>query len=86
MPSSASVLTLRLPFELKRKIEKMADKQGVSINQLAMYAFTKEIIEMETSDFFSNYCKNKPKKEILSGFDAVMKKVKKGKPPSWDKI
>jgi FAD synthase len=84
--SNISVLTLRLPFELKHKIELMARKQGVSINQLAMYAFTKEMMEMETADYFTKYWNKKSKKQIFDGFDKVLKKIKKSKSPDWDKI
>ena len=86
MKAKASVLTIRVPKELKHKIEQVADEQGVSINQLALYAFTKEIKELETSTFFLNYTKSKSKNEILNGFDNVMKKVKKEKVPNWDKL
>jgi hypothetical protein len=86
MKTKASVLTLRVPIELKHKIEKMADKQGLSINQLALYAFTKEVKEMETFDYLSKYWKNKNKKLILTDFDEVLSKVKDGSIPSWDKI
>ncbi len=86
MKAKASVLTIRVPRELKHKIERLADEQGVSINQLALYAFTKEIYELETSSYFLNYTKSKSKNEILSGFDEVIKKVKEGSVPNWDKI
>jgi hypothetical protein len=86
MKTKASVLTIRVPKELKHKIEQIADQQGVSINQLALYAFTKEIKEMETSSFFNNYWKSKTKIEIYNEFDGVMKKVGKTKLPAWDKI
>jgi hypothetical protein len=86
MKTKASVLTIRVPKELKHKIEQIADQQGVSINQLALYAFTKEIKEMETSSFFNNYWKSKTKNEIYTDFDGVMKKVAKSKLPAWDKI
>jgi hypothetical protein len=77
---------LRLPFELKHKIERIADEQGISINQLALYAFTKEVSELETSDYFLRYWKNQKKEDILKNFDKVMKKVKKSKIPRWDKL
>ncbi len=86
MSNGTSVLTLRIPFELKHKIELMAEKQGVSINQLAMYAFTKEMMEMETSSYLSKYWNKKSKREILHNFDKVLKKVKKNKVPNWDRI
>jgi hypothetical protein len=86
MKTKASVLTLRIPMELKHKIEKMADKQGLSINQLALYAFTKEVKEMETFDYLSKYWKNKNRKEIFKDFDNVFAKVKDGSVPAWDKF
>ena len=86
MKTKASVITLRVPHELKHKIEKDADEQGISINQLALYAFTKELAELETSEFFRKYQKGQKKEKILSNFDSVMKKVKKRKVPDWDKI
>lgn len=86
MKAKASVLTIRVPKELKHKIEQVADQQGVSINQLALYAFTKEIKEMETSSYFNKYWKSKTRNEIFHEFDNVMKKISKSKLPDWDKI
>ena len=84
MKAKSSVLTIRVPKELKHKIERVADEQGVSINQLALYAFTKEIKELETSSYFNSLLKSKSKKELFDDFDAVMKKVKASKVPKWD--
>jgi predicted HicB family RNase H-like nuclease len=39
--AKASVLTIRVPSDLKHRIEEVADQQGVSINQLAMYMFAR---------------------------------------------
>lgn len=86
MKPKASVITLRVPHELKHKIEKAADEQGISINQLALYAFTKELAELETSEFFRKYLKGQKKEKILNDFDNVMKKVKKRKVPEWDSV
>lgn len=84
MKAKSSVLTIRVPKELKHKIERVADEQGVSINQLALYAFTKEIKELETSSYFNSLLKSKSKKELFDDFDAVMKKVKASTVPKWD--
>ncbi len=86
MKAKSSVLTIRVPRELKHKIERIADEQGVSINQLALYAFTKEIKEMESSSYFNSFLKSKSKKEITEDFDSVMEKVGSQKVPDWDKI
>ena len=86
MKAKSSVLTIRVPKELKHKIERIADEQGVSINQLALYAFTKEIKEMESSSYFHNRLKLKNKKEILDDYDQVIKKIGSSKLPDWDKV
>ncbi|MBN1351474.1 toxin-antitoxin system HicB family antitoxin [candidate division KSB1 bacterium] len=84
--SRASVLTIRIPSDLKHRIELVAEEQGVSINQLAMYMFTKEIGNLEASQTMSKYWKNYPKEKILTDFDNVMEKVKDKPVPDWDKI
>ena len=84
--SKANVLTIRVPSELKNRIAQVAEKQGVSINQLAMYIFTKEIGNIEAGQHMSNLLKGHSKKEILAGFDEVMAKVKKRPVPDWDKM
>jgi len=86
MKNKASVLTIRIPKELKHKIQQVADQQGVSINQLALYAFTKEIKELETSDFFNKYWSSKSKKEIYNEFDEVIKKIGEKDVPGWDEM
>lgn len=84
--TKASVLTIRVPADLKHKISLIAEEQGVSINQLAMYMFTKEISNLEAERSISKYWKGYSKKEIYHGFDEVMSKVKNKKVPKWDKI
>jgi hypothetical protein len=86
MKNKQSTLIIRLPNELKHKVELMAEEQGVSLNQFALYAFTKEVVQTETQSYFQNIWKDKTKKEIFSDFDTVMKKIGKKKIPDWDKI
>ena len=82
----ASVLTIRIPSDLKHRIAQIAEEQGVSINQLAMYIFVKEIGNLEASQNISKYWKGYSKEEIFAGFDEVMAKIKKQPVPDWDKI
>ncbi len=87
MKTKASLLTLRIPSELKHKIERLAEEQGVSINQLALYAFTKEVKELETRSFYERYYKGKSKKEIIYGVKEVLNKLNnEGNIPEWDKL
>ena len=79
-------MILRVPNELKHKIEKIAHQQGLSINQLALYMFTKEISDLETSNYFEKYWKDKTKKEIYSDFDVVINQIQNREVPDWDKL
>ncbi len=81
-----NTMTIRVPEELKDRIENTAIMQGVSINQFALYAFTKELSELENSYYFKKYLKEKNKNEIINGFDEIMARVKNRDVDSWDKI
>jgi FAD synthase len=81
-----NVLTIRIPDDLKERLERVALIQGVSLNQFALYAFTKELAELETSKYFREVLKNKGKEEVVMGFEEVMGKVKKRKVEEWDKV
>ena len=82
--SKASVLTIRVPADLKQRIETAAEEQGVSINQLAMYMFAREITSLEAGEKISKYWTGYEKDEVLTAFDKVMRKVKKRRVPKWD--
>ena len=81
-----NTLTIRVPRDLKDRIEKYSAMQGVSINQFALYVFTKELGEMETNRYLSARVKEKNKQVILAGFDAVMEKVPNRDVPDWDEM
>lgn len=81
-----SVMTIRIPFDLKHKIELLADEQGLSINQLAMYMFTKELAVMDANKKLSHYWANHSKSDIYNNFDEVISKVKDHVLPKWDII
>jgi len=80
-----NILTIRVPEDLKVRIEKYSAMQGVSINQFALYAFTKELGELETNRYFTRILRERNKQEILAGFNAVMEQVPKRELPDWDK-
>jgi FAD synthase len=86
MKNKPGTMIVRIPKDLKHRIEKVAEQQGVSINQLALYMFTKEINDLETTNYFEKYWINKSKKEIFNDFDIVMDKVSNSEVPDWDKF
>lgn len=84
--AKASVLTIRIPADLKHRIDLLAEEQGVSINQLAMYMFAKEIGNIESSQHISKYWQGYTKKEIEKDFDEIIDKIENRPVPKWDKI
>ena len=87
MSKKSNVLTIRVPRDLKDRIEKTADQQGVSMNQFAIYAFTRGISELEAASFFQEQYAGKTRPQIFQDFDAVMSKVPtRKKRPRWDEI
>ncbi len=82
-----NVLTIRIPEDLKDRIEKTAAMQGVSLNQFALYAFTRGLNDIDTSNFLKKRIQKKSKESIESGMKNVLAKVgKKGKLPEWDRL
>ncbi|HUZ18205.1 MAG TPA: toxin-antitoxin system HicB family antitoxin [Spirochaetia bacterium] len=86
MNSKKNVLTIRVPEDLKERIERYSAIQGVSINQFALYAFTKELAELETNRYFNKLLKEKSKQQILQNFERAMQKVPDREVPDWDKL
>ena len=81
-----STLTIRVPEELKNKIETLATQQGISINQFALYAFSKEIGELESAQTFRQMTRGIDKKELFSRIDEILSRVPDKDVPEWDQI
>ena len=81
-----NTLTIRVPEELKDRIETLAAQQGISINQFAMYAFAKEIEEMETGNELRRFARGVDKKELFRRIDEVFARVPDREVPQWDDV
>ena len=79
-----STLTIRVSKALKQRIETLAAQQGVSINQFATYALTKEIGEWATGQAFRNFTKGIDKKAIFKKVDQILATVPDREAPEWD--
>ena len=79
-----STLTIRVPEALKQRIETLAAQQGVSINQFATYALTKEIGEWTTGQVFRSFTKGIDKKVIFKKMDQILATVPDREAPEWD--
>ena len=86
MGTSTNTLTIRVPAVLKKRIEKVSALQGVSINQFALYAFTKEIAELENQSYFDAILSKINKKQLLRAVDEVLAAVPERTVPEWDRL
>ena len=82
--NKTNTITLRIPEELKLRIEKISKRQGVSMNQFAMYALTKEAGELEANEWFKYYLKGKNREELYESFSEALEVVQERPVPDWD--
>ena len=83
---SKSTLTIRVPEELKDRIETLAAQQGVSINQFALYAFAREIGELETGSAFRKIVRGINKKEMFARINEILSRGPDREVPDWDRL
>lgn len=84
--SKASVITLRVPHELKQRISTLADYQGVSVNQFAMYLLTNSVSQMENDYLIAARLGNQSVEEAIAKGLAVLDKVQDRSVPEWDQL
>ena len=80
-----NTLTIRVPEELKERIESLAAQQGISINQFAMYAFAKEVEDMETGSALRRLAGGMDKKKLFRRIDEIFARVPDREVPEWDR-
>lgn len=83
---SKSTLTIRVPEDLKQRIESVAAQQGVSINQFALYAFAKEIGEIETAGVLRAMAPAMEAKEVFRRLDGILARVPDRPVEEWDSL
>jgi hypothetical protein len=70
---------LRLPRSIKEGVERAAQRDGVSMNQLIATAVAEKLSAMETADFFES----RAARADLDAFDRLMGRTG-GEPPRED--
>ena len=76
-----STLSLRLPDYLHDEIRKLAEREHVSINQLATLAISEKIAALEAED----YIRNRAMKADRKTFEKALDKVAETPPDEQDK-
>ena len=77
-----STLSLRLPTSLHRNLRELAEREGVSINQLISSAVGEKVAALQTLD----YLRERAKRSSRKAFDAVLAKVRDVEPPDYDRL
>lgn len=75
-------LSLRLPESLHRKLGEVAEREGVSINQLITSAVAEKMSALMTEEYLSVRAKRGSRRR----FDAVLAKIPDAEPQASDRI
>ena len=81
------VVTLRVPVELKLRLDSQAKAQGVSLNNLANYMLTTQLSELETLAKIEQRLSTKKLSSLKKKVSAILDKVPhKVDVPEWDRL
>ena len=77
-----SVLSLRIPESLHKRVKKLATEDKISINQFITSALTEKLSALDTE----KYLENRARKGSMERFQKVLSKVPDVEPEDYDKI
>lgn len=78
------IVTLRLPVDLKRRLEREARYQGVSLNQLTSYLLNIQVTQIEAISSFESKLSTKSIPKLKKAVNRILEKVPNRKRPNWD--
>lgn len=77
-----STLSVRLPDSLHKKIKELAEKEGVSMNQLITLAVSEKMSALLTVDYLKERAENASEQK----FKNIMDQVPDLEPEEYDKL
>lgn len=81
------IVTLRVPCELKSRLEQQAKRQGVSLNNLANYLLTTQLSQLETLSNIEERLRGKSLDVLKQKVAALLDKVPHNSDlPEWDRL
>ena len=84
--NKTKVVTLRMPVDLKKKLELEAKNQGVSINQLSNYLLAVQLTQLETLYALESRLEKKSIPELKERVRHILGKVPGRQVPAWDRL
>ena len=83
---SNQTITFNMPSQLLSRLEQEAEKQNLSLNQLAVSLLSRQVAQIESIKFFEKRLAGKIEEQILSSSDRVLKKINARSIPNWDEL
>jgi hypothetical protein len=83
---NTQVLTLRIPMELKKRLERQAKYQGTSINQLTNYLLTTQLTQLETLASLESKLSKKSIPDLKKKVKNILEKIPDRPVPEWDSV
>ncbi len=83
--SNTQVVTIRIPKDLKRRLEREAKYQGVSLNQLTNYLINSQLTQPESVSVLESRLSNKSVGDLKRKARKIMSQVPSRDVPRWDK-
>ncbi|MDM8517229.1 toxin-antitoxin system HicB family antitoxin [Desulfobacterales bacterium HSG16] len=79
-------LTLRMPVDLKKRLEREAKYQGVSLNQLTNYMLTIQLTQLEMVSALDKKLIEKSVPNLKKKVMAILDKIPERNVPAWDSL
>ncbi|MDZ7773193.1 MAG: toxin-antitoxin system HicB family antitoxin [Balneolaceae bacterium] len=77
-----STLSVRLPDSLHKKLKELAEKEGVSMNQLITLAVSEKMSALLTVD----YLKERAERADRDAFNKILEQVPDTEPEEYDRL
>jgi len=78
------VVTIRMPVELKSRLEKEAKYQGVSLNQLTNYLLNLQATQLETISLLESRLSRKSISTLKRKVFSILNQIPERSVPDWD--
>ena len=79
-------LTLKMPVDLKKRLEREAKYQGVSLNELTNYMLTIQLTQMEMLSALDNKLTKKSVPDLKKKVMTILEKIPERNVPAWDSL
>ena len=73
-----------MPLELKRRLEREARYQGVSVNQLSNYLINIQLIELEALSLLESRISKKSLSKLKTYVTLILDNIHAREVPDWD--